>query len=336
MELLLGFLIVFIAGIIQGTFVLPMTLTKRWNWENTWFTFSIFGMLLINWILALIFIPHLFSVFQIVPLQDIIILLLFGFGWGAGAVLFGIGMNRLGMSLGYPIIQSLVAVLGAIIPMLIFNLQNVITLRGGILLLGASVDVFGVIVCSRAYAMKERNQGIEGNKSNTTKLGVLIAIGAGLLCCLPNVGAAFGESTIHAAQQFGASDSMAGNAVWAIFFTVGFIPNACYTIYLMRKNNSKNFFKLNTSINSTLCFFMALMWVGSMYLYGTGASKLGDWGLIIGWPLFISLSIIVGNLWGVARGEWKNANPLAREKLNIGLMIIFIAMLLIGVCNIFK
>ena len=81
---------------------------------------------------------------------------------------------------------------------------------------------------------------------------------------------------------------------------------------------------------------MALMWVGSMYMYGTGASKLGDWGLIIGWPLFISLSIIVGNLWGVARGEWKKASPEARLKLNQGLIIILVAIILIGICNSFK
>lgn len=330
MELLLGFVIIFIAGISQGTFILPSTLTKKWNWENTWFTFSIFSMLLINWILALIFIPHLFSVFQTVPQRDIILLLIFGFGWGVGAVLFGIGMDLLGMSLGYPIIQSLVAVMGAVIPMLIFNIHDVISLRVGILLLGAAIIVCGVIFCSRAHAMKEES---DKDKPNTSKIGVLIAVGAGLLCCLPNVGASFGESTVNAALQFGASDSMAGNAVWAIFFTIGFIPNASYTIYLMKKNRSKKLFIINTSKYTIFGFFMALMWVGSMYVYGVGASMLGDWGLIIGWPLFISISIIVGNLWGVFQGEWANAIPLARRKLNIGLLIILLGMIFIGGSN---
>lgn len=332
MGLFIGFLIVFIAGIIQGTFVLPMTLTKKWNWENTWLTFSVFGMLLINWILALIFIPHLFSVFKQVPFSDIIYLILFGFGWGVGAVLFGIGMDKLGMSLGYPIIQSLVAVMGGVIPMLIFSLNDIVTLRGGILLLGAAVDILGVIICSRAYAMKEAAQGI---KASATRAGVLVAVGAGLLCCLPNVGASFGNSTIDAALQFGAARSMAGNAVWAIFFTVGFIPNVAYTVFLLNKNSSAGFFRFESLKNGSFAFLMALMWIGSMYLYGTGASQLGDWGLIIGWPLFISLSILVGNLWGVARGEWKTATPDARQKLNMGLLVIVIAIILIGISNLF-
>lgn len=33
-------------------------------------------------------------------MDDLINLILFGFGWGVGAILFGIGMDRLGMSLG--------------------------------------------------------------------------------------------------------------------------------------------------------------------------------------------------------------------------------------------
>jgi len=332
MNLFLGFFIVFIAGLIQGTFVLPMTLTKKWNWENTWFGFSFFGMFLINWVLALIFIPHIFSVFKMVPEDDIFKLALFGFGWGIGAILFGIGMNKLGMSLGYPIIQSLVAVMGGVIPVLIFNLNQVYTLRGGILLIGAFVNIIGVIVCSRAHALKE---GAKIERTRSTRVGVIIAVGAGLLCCLPNIGASYGESTIKVATQFGASSSVAGNAVWAIFFTIGFIPNAFYTFYLMGRNNSRKFFAYDYLKNSALSFFMALMWIGSMYLYGTGASKLGDWGLIIGWPLFISLSIIVGNLWGVVRGEWRNAALKARRTLNAGLIIILIAMILIGVCNIF-
>jgi len=333
MNLLLGFSIVFIAGIIQGTFMLPMTLTKKWNWENNWFGFSLFGMLLINWILALIFVPHIFSVFKMVPVGDILKLVLFGLGWGIGAILFGIGMDKLGMSLGYPIIQSMVAVLGGLIPVLIFNLNEVITLRGGILLFGAIVNIIGVIVCSRAYALKE---GAKSEQTSHTSIGVIIAVGAGLLCCLPNVGASYGESTIKAATQFGASVAVAGNAVWAIFFTVGFIPNALYTFYLMRRNNSRKYFSYDFLKNLSFILFMALMWIGSMYLYGTGASKLGDWGLIIGWPLFISLSIIVGNLWGLFRGEWRNATLEARKTLNTGLIIILLAIILIGVCNVFK
>ena len=41
-----------IAGLFQGSFVLPMTLTREWKWEHTWAAFSLLGMLVFNWLIA--------------------------------------------------------------------------------------------------------------------------------------------------------------------------------------------------------------------------------------------------------------------------------------------
>ena len=67
-----------------------------------------------------------------------------------------------------------------------------------------------------------------------------------------------------------------------------------------------------SGMNLILSILMAGMWIGSFYLYGISAAKLGKWGVVVGWPLFISLSILVGNLWGISRGEWKGASRSAR------------------------
>jgi L-rhamnose-H+ transport protein len=116
---------------------------------------------------------------------------------------------------------------------------------------------------------------------------------------------------------------------------MGFIPNGIYTIYLMKKNKSFHRFTQAGLKNYILGFEMAIMWIGSFYFYGVGAAKIGGWGLIIGWPLFISISIVIGNLWGIRNGEWKGAPEAARKKLNLGLVVIFIAMIVLGFCNIF-
>jgi len=44
MELLIGFVLVSVAGIFQGSFILPMTMTKKWQWEHSWLVFSILGI----------------------------------------------------------------------------------------------------------------------------------------------------------------------------------------------------------------------------------------------------------------------------------------------------
>ena len=330
MEITIGLLVLLIAGFFQGTFILPMTIARKWNWENTWFTFSLFGMVILNLLLAFIFIPHLLSVYRSVPTNDLLLLILFGLGWGIGAVLFGIAMNRLGMALGYPVIMGLIASFGAVIPMLVFHSNEVLTVRGGTLILGSVIVIVGIILCSKAHVLKESSGNIKIQKDNSA---ILIAVAAGILSCLPNVGFSFGKSLVDSALNEGASNFMAGNAVWALFFTMGFIPNAIYTVYLLNKNKAFSLFKQSGGKNIFLGFLMALMWIGSFYLYGISTIKLGTWGAIIGWPLFISLSIIIGNLWGIAKSEWKGASLLAKVKLRQGMTVILVAIIIIVICN---
>jgi L-rhamnose-H+ transport protein len=75
------------------------------------------------------------------------------------------------------------------------------------------------------------------------------------------------------------------------------------------------------------------MWIGSFYLYGAGAARLGRWGLVAGWPLFISISIVMGNLWGLWRGEWQGAPVSARHLLNLGLVILIVAVVVVALSN---
>ena len=36
MTLFAGLVLVLLAGILQGSFILPMTLTRHWKWEHNW------------------------------------------------------------------------------------------------------------------------------------------------------------------------------------------------------------------------------------------------------------------------------------------------------------
>lgn len=333
MEITIGLLFILVAGFFQGTFVLPMDMTKKWAWENSWFSFSILGMIILNLLLAFLFIPNLLSVYGAIPTSDLLILALFGFGWGIGAVLFGVGIARLGMALGYPIIMGLIACLGSLIPMMIFNPEQIFSTKGILLIVAFLFVVSGIIFCAKAHGLKE-NSG--STKSSSVVTDILIAVGGGVLSCLPNVGMAFAGPLVDSAILYGASEFMAGNVAFALFFTMGFIPNAAFTIYLMIRNKNAKNFRISLPKNFLFTFLMALMWIGSFYIYGMSTSKLGNWGLIIGWPLFISLSIIFGDLWGLGRGEWRNSPKKARNKLIAGLLIIFIAVILMGICNITK
>jgi L-rhamnose-H+ transport protein len=337
MPLLIGFLLVLLAALLQGTFVLPMTLVRQWSWEHTWATFSVLGMLIFNWIITLLFVPNIFAVYSASPARDLAILALFGLGWGVGAVLFGLGMERLGMALGYPIIMGLIASLGALIPLLVFFPQTLFTGKGLVLLGGTAFVIFGITMCSKAGSRRAPAEATaSGIGSSTFRIGLVIAIFAGILSCLPNVGMTFGGNVIRGAASLGVSPASSGNTVWALLFTLGCVANLAYCAYLMiSKHTLGQYFNRETPRNLCLSAAMALMWIGSFYLYGAGAAKLGRWGAIAGWPLFISLSIVVGNLWGLWRGEWRGAPALARRMLNQGLLVLIVAVITVAFSNSF-
>lgn len=337
MHLLVGFLLVLAAGWLQGTFVLPMTLVRQWSWEHTWATFSLFGMFVFNWIITFLLVPNIFVVYGASPSRDLALLALFGMGWGVGAVLFGLGMDRLGMALGYPVIMGLIASVGALIPLLIFFPQALLTRRGLLLLAGTALVVFGIVLSSVGGSRRAPS----GNKSDAIQsksftVGLTIAVLAGILSCLPNVGMAFAKSVVSAAGKAGISGASAGNTVWALLFTFGFVVNFVYCIYLMfRKRTLDQYWNRETPRNLGLSALMALMWIGSFYLYGAGAARLGRWGVVAAWPLFITLSIVTGYLWGLWRGEWRDAPLSARRLLNLGFLVLIIAVIAVALSNFF-
>lgn len=314
-----------------------MTMVKQWSWEHTWATFSLLGMLIFNWIITLLLVPNIFAVYAATPARDLAVLALFGLGWGVGAVLFGLGMDRLGMALGYPIIMGLIASLGALIPLLVFFPQTLLTMKGLVLLVGTALVILGIWLCAVAGSRRTSSAGKSSvADSNVFKVGLAIAILAGILSCLPNVGMAFGGNVISAAVASGVSRASSGNTVWALLFTMGFVANAAYCLYLMiTRKTLGQYWNRETPRNLGLSALMAAMWIGSFYLYGAGAAKLGRWGVVVGWPLFISLSIIVGNLWGLWRGEWQGAPAAARRLLNQGLMVLILAVIVVAISNVF-
>ena len=332
MSLFAGLLLVLAAGLLQGSFVLPMTLTRQWKWEHNWAVFSLLGMLVFNWMIASQVLPDLAGAYRNTPLRDLQVLLLFGALWGVGAILFGLGMERLGMALGYPIIMGLILSLGALIPLLIMNPSALVSLPGVLLLAGTAVTIAGIVACARAAGMKQA-QAKHNLAGGGLAAGLVIAVFAGALSCLPNVGMNYAGTLKAAAIKLGAAEGMAGNAAWALFFTAGFAVNAAYCLVLMFKGRNFGALRLELGRNLGLIAAMGLMWIGSFYFYGMGAARLGKWGGILGWPLFISVAILVGNLWGLSRGEWTGAPTAARRRLNVGLGLLLVAVICFGLSS---
>jgi len=335
MTVLSGLIIVLFAAALQGTFILPMNHTRGWTWEHNWFAFSVCGMLLLNAVIGFATIPSLLGIYFSTPAKDVLLLAALGFGWGIGAVLFGLGMDRLGMALGYPVIMGLIAVLGGLLPFLLLRSHDLLSSRGLMYFFGTALAIAGIVICSRSAALRDRSKALPDSKARPgLTSGLLIAIFAGALSCLPNLGVSLNASLIRAGGLLNVSPSRATNAVWVLFFGAGFLANGVYCFWKMGQGkNSSELLVHATGRNLALILAMAAMWIGSFYVYGLGAPRLGPAGIIFAWPLFICVSIVVGNFWGIRAGEWSGATAEARAKLRFGLAILLFSVVVISLAS---
>jgi L-rhamnose-H+ transport protein len=335
MALISGVSMIVVAALFQGTFLVPMTRMRNWQWEHAWVVFALLAMIVFNWALSLALLPNPVAVYQSTPRAELLVLALFGAGWGGGAVLFGLGMDKLGLTLGYPVIMGLNATVGTLVPLVTLPGNRLLSGRSLWVLVGTAIAIAGIVICSIAGSRKQASSAASAPiPRRAFTVGLMIAVAAGLLSALPNVGMNYGAKTIAAATSLGSPDALAGNAVWAVFFTLGGIVNLIYCAALMiRRGNLLALVAPGSLHNLALGAAMAAMWIGSFYLYGIGASRLGAWGAVIGWPVFVALSIGVGILWGLRSGEWRNAPASSRRMLNGGLLLILLAVAALALSN---
>src|SRR5262249_3064058 len=157
--------------------------------------------------------------------------------------------------------------------------RSIFTNKGLFLLAGTALVIFGIALCSIAGSRRTPSEAKSAaTQSNAFKIGLAIAIFAGILSCLPNVGVSFGGNLAQAAVSLGVSPASSGNTVWALLFTLGCVANLAYCLYLISgKRTFGQYWNRETPRNLGLSAGMALMWIGSFYLYGAGAAKLGRW-----------------------------------------------------------
>lgn len=336
--LLSGVLLAMLGGMLNGSFTAPMKFTRSWAWENTWLVYSLVGLLFLPFFIALLSVPDLLGVYQSADRRAVALAIIFGFGWGIGSVLFGLGISILGMALGFAIILGLTAALGSLIPLLVLSPESLFTTRGVSVLVGLAIVIVGIVLCAKAGGMKSASESAlteneaQGQRS-PYRLGLLICIGSGIFNSMLNLALAFGAPVAETAVRSGATTAASQNAIWALAVSAGAVANVAYTLLLLFKNRSWRRFGEAKGVGGVLlAAVMGVLWMGGISVYGSGAVALGDMGAIMGWPLFMSMVIITGNIWGHVTGEWRQA-PRSAMRLNlagVAVLIIAIAVISIG------
>lgn len=343
MNIVIGLILAFIGGAIQGAFVFPMKFLRQWRWENGWFVFTLVCCLLFPAALAFGTTPGLLDIYHAVGLKTVGLVFLFGLGWGVGVVLFGLGAEYLGMALGIAIITGINVCLGAVFPILFlrsgqFSPKAALTLGAGLL-----VMMVGVAVISVAGKLRERD--CAGRKVTETtrpkvsfKVGLLVCIVAGFFCPSTNFAVFFGQPITEAVKGLGTvAPYHLGHAQMLPFFLGGWLVNTGYCVYLLRKNGSfAAFFSFEPLKNGLKAAAMAVLFMVGMVLYLVATSVyIPAIGAIVGWPVFMAATMMCSNALGIFSGEYRGCRPRTFLWLYGGLALLVAAVAIASLSNLY-
>jgi L-rhamnose-H+ transport protein len=326
--------VVIVAGILNGSFAAPMKRMLAWRWENIWLLFALSGLLIFPWIVNFATVPNVPQVYSGASSSTLIKVVLFGLLWGAGATLFGLGISRVGMALGFALILGITASFGSLLPLVILHPEQLLAKRGLALIGGSAVMALGLYFLALAGRTREHDLGADGGTRSGFTVGLVICILSGVFSSMMNFSFVFGAELRVRALQAGASDAMAANPIWTLTVTSGFVVNLLYCVYLLSKNHTWSVFREGDSAGYwPLGMAMGMLWFGGIVFYGMGATSLGSLGGIVGWPIFMTLDIIAGLFWGAVSGEWKEASRRALVYCWTGVSVLLLAIIVISVGN---
>ena len=333
---LLGLFWILLAGITQGGFTLPMKYVRRWRWEHLWLAYSLIAFFVIPLVVALLTVPQLWKVYQQCASNVLWVTAFFGAGWGVGSVFFGLGVDALGMALGFSMATGIYTALGALIPMFVLTPDVILTTTGLLIILGNAVTVAGVILLAVAGDLRDKRMGSQAapgtlNPKISFRLGLLICIGSGVFSAMFNFSYAFGTPIAEVARQFGATENGALNALWLVAIPPGGLLNIGYCMYLLQRRSTWPLLWRGTvPIDWFHALVMAVLWSGSVILYGWGASDLGRLGPSLGWSLWNTILIITTFVAGLLTREWEGASGRPMRLLGGGIAVLILASVILG------
>ena len=330
-NLRLGLALAVLGGVMAGVYAIPLKFTKKWEWQHSWLIYSVVGLVIFPWALTCVFTVNLG---ELLSGSAWVLICGFGLAWGVGNVLWGMGLVRLGLALGGSLMMGIVSGMGSLVPLIVLQPEALHTRKGFFVIMGNAVLIAGAVLCSRAGDVRARLQsgGTEttGPTSNSFPLSLLIAILAGSLSAMLNFSFAFSSNIQAHAVDLGTPASLATLSVWALALSAGFLVNLAYCSWKIGCSGWSRYLQTGTLSHWISTILMGLTWFGGVTLYGIGASTMGPSGAVIGWPVFIGMTLVASSVAGLATGEWRGTSSRCIRLLLSGIAVIIGSMVVIA------
>lgn len=335
--LLAGALLAILSGLMNGSFTLPMRFLGRWEWENVWSIFIVVSCLIMPATIVTLAAPGSWRVLANAPASALGIAILTGLAWGFGAVLFGQSVSAIGISLANTLVLAISSALGSLLPIVLMSPGKLLEPSGKRILAGVSVELVGIALCGWAGRLRERAAGVGAARGEMVgyarPMGValLMATGAGVLSAVFNIGFSLAQPIAQCGRAAGLSGFASTNLIWVVMLAAGSIANLSFCGYLFSRNGSlRKFAQPGKTRLWGLASLMALLWGGSIFVYGAATPRLGALGTAIGWPLSLAVGLLLANMIGMGLGEWRGVPASSRRWMYSGIAVLLVAVILLS------
>lgn len=312
----LGIVLILFGGAANGSFAVPTKKVTLWSFEHIWLVYCVVAMILLPIGLGAVVAPVLFA--RVFPAHPILTAQAFGFGtlFGGGSVLFALSLKRLGIAISDALTNGTVVLFGSTGPLLIgaVSLTPAGILRFAI---GLSLLIIGIFACAWASVARDKtgNQEMRLAPLITPWLGISLAVLAGVVSSMLNIGFAHGRPLTEMAMEAGVVPIAASLAIWIPALIGGFFVNLIFTSFEIQRSKSWSKFAEGDAGLWVRSSSMGLLWFTAISIYGMASPMLGHAGSVYGWAIDAGASILTSSSWGFALGEWENATWRAKRLL---------------------
>jgi len=335
--LLVGSLLAILSGLMNGSFTLPMRFLGRWEWENVWGLFIAGACLVMPAAIITAIAPKSWTVLAHAPAHAVWIAVSAGFAWGFGAIMFGQSVSAIGISLANTLVLAISSALGSLLPMLLLSPQKLFSVTGKMIVAGVAIELVGIVLCGAAGRQRDQTAGVGAERGDLVGrarplgLALLLAAGAGILSAVFNIGFALAQPVAQFGRDSGLSEFSSTNLIWWLMLGAGSLANLAFCGFLLVKNRSFSKFSQPGGIRLYgLSGLMALLWGGSIFVYGAAVPRLGALGTSIGWPLSLATGLLLANAIGVGLGEWRRAPAHTRSLMYSGIVVLLVAIIVLS------
>jgi L-rhamnose-H+ transport protein len=318
-----SFIIILLAGVMNGSFAIPMKFISGLVGERIWQYHSIGGLIILPWIFLAFISPKAIHHYALIPPSIWCLIISSGLIFGVGQMCFSYAIERAGVALSFATNLGVGVVIGSLF--VVFYKHLFFTYHGLLVVVAVLLIVLGLIM----YFFSSRGRAKTSSGNITFLSAWLLAACAGTASGLQNI--AFIVPITNEQSLFTNENTF---WVWPPFLLAASLPMVIgFGSKIKQRYQGAHFIKQAFQAKQLLLIIMMdLLFAGSLALYSLGVDGLLHTQLIVAWPMFMVTIILTTQAWGgLFDKHHHDKKSRTYKRLSITFLVIAIVLLSAGV-----